>query len=68
VVREQWLQALDGVCSIVQLSKSSFGGSNRSILATPQHLDVEYDIIVSSLASMTFFFLFPFLLNFMLAF
>jgi len=68
-VFEQWLQALDDVCNIVWQSKSIFEGSDRSVLAAPSHLGGEYDIIVSSLASVAFFFfLFPFSLNFMLAF
>jgi hypothetical protein len=62
-VFEQWLQALGDVCSIVWQSKSIFGGSDRSVLAAPSHLGDEYDIIVSGLASVAFFFPFPFLIE-----
>jgi hypothetical protein len=53
------LQALDGVCDVVWWSKSSFRGSDQSISPTPPYLDGEHDIIVSGLASVVFFLLFP---------
>jgi len=62
-VCEQWLHALDGVCGVVWWSKSNFGGNDRSVSAAFPCLSGEHDIIVSSLASVVFFFFFPFSLQ-----
>jgi hypothetical protein len=55
-VRKPWLYALDGVYGVVRWSKSSFGGSDRSVLTAPPCLSGKHDIIVSGLASVAFFF------------